>query len=121
MPTRNDFLRELVLLRHDLELAERVRAEAFSGNADAQYVLGLIFAEGRGVDEDPVEAYAWLSLAVLQGDRDAATLRLHRRCAHDPGRVAIGASRPLPGMSWKSAGCRVSDGLTGARTRTAEA
>lgn len=75
MPTRNDFLRELVLLRHDPELAERVRAEAFTGNVDAQYALGLIFAEGRGVDEDPVEAYAWLSLAILQGDRDAVTLR----------------------------------------------
>ena len=75
MPTRNAFLRHLVLLRHDPELADRVRAEAFEGNVDAQYALGLIFAEGRGVDEDPVEAYAWLRLAALQGDRDAVTLR----------------------------------------------
>ena len=75
MPKRNAFLRDLVLLRHDPELADRVRAEAFGGNVDAQYALGLIFAEGRGVDEDPVEAYAWLSLAALQGDWDAVTLR----------------------------------------------
>ncbi len=68
-------LREMVLLRNDPALVEAAREQALGGDADAQYALGLIYAEGRGIAEDPVEAYAWLSLAVMQGDRDAETLR----------------------------------------------
>lgn len=75
MPQQNDFLKELVLLRNDPELAERVLQQAHAGNVDAQYAMGLICAEGRGVPLDLVKAYAWLTLAVLQGDRDAETLR----------------------------------------------
>jgi len=75
VPQQNDFLKELVLLRNDPELAERVLQQAHAGNVDAQYAMGLICAEGRGVPLDLVKAYAWLTLAVLQGDRDAETLR----------------------------------------------
>ena len=45
------------------------------GDTDAQYGLGLVYAEGRGVDQDEVEAYAWLSVAMLQGDPEAENLR----------------------------------------------
>lgn len=75
MSQKNDFLKELILLRNDPELAERVLQEARRGNVDAQYAMGLIFAEGRGVPLDLVKAYAWLTVAVLRGDRDAVTLR----------------------------------------------
>jgi len=52
-----------------------VRAEAMKGNPHAQYAMGLICAEGRGVTQDNSASYAWLTLAVLQGDRDAVALR----------------------------------------------
>ena len=71
----NDFLRGLVLLRNDPQLAKRVLHEARAGNVDAQYAMGLICAEGRGVPLDLAQAYAWLTAAILQGDRDARTLR----------------------------------------------
>jgi uncharacterized protein len=75
MSQKNDFLKDLILWRNDPELAERVLQEARRGNVDAQYAMGLIFAEGRGVPLDLVRAYAWLTVAVLRGDRDAVTLR----------------------------------------------
>ena len=75
MSQDNDFLRGLVLLRNDPQLAVRILHEARAGNVDAQYAMGLICAEGRGVPVDLAKAYAWLTAAVLQGDRDAATLR----------------------------------------------
>lgn len=68
-------LRGLVLLRNDPEMAARLIAEAEQGDMDAQYAAGLIYAEGRGVEPDPVQAYFWLTRAVEQGDSDAETLR----------------------------------------------
>ena len=75
MPPKRDYLADLTLLRNDAELAARVRELAERGDPQVQFALGLIYAEGRGVAEDLVEAYAWLSLALLQGDRDADRLR----------------------------------------------
>jgi TPR repeat protein len=75
MSHRTDFLSDLVLLRNDPLVVTTVRAEAMKGNPHAQYAMGLICAEGRGVNQDNSASYAWLTLAVLQGDRDAETLR----------------------------------------------
>ncbi|KPK56305.1 MAG: hypothetical protein AMS22_01740 [Thiotrichales bacterium SG8_50] len=69
------FLRQMVLWTNDPQLIDSIRAEAEHGNVDAQYALGLAYAEGRGIDADNVQAYMWLSLAVAQGDEDAKTLR----------------------------------------------
>ena len=74
-PSDTDFLAELVLWQNDPELAEKIYDLAHQGNRDAQYALGLIYAEGRGIREDPVQAYYWLSKAIEQGDQDAETLR----------------------------------------------
>ena len=71
----NDFLPELVLWRNDPAHAELVREKAEAGNVHAQYALGLMYAEGRGVKQNEVEAYVWLSRAAEQGDQDAVTLR----------------------------------------------
>jgi len=65
----------LNLLRNDPELASRLIAEAEAGDMDAQYAAGLLYAEGRGVEQDPVQAYFWLTRAVRQGDVDAERLR----------------------------------------------
>jgi len=73
--SQNDLLKELVLLRNDPELIDEMMPHAMSGSLDAQYALGLIFAEGRGTDEDLVKSFAWLSIAVTEGDQDAESLR----------------------------------------------
>lgn len=68
-------LRGLNLLRNDPERAARLIAEAEQGDMDAQYAAGLIYAEGRGVEPDPVQSYFWLTCALEQGDDDAEKLR----------------------------------------------
>lgn len=65
----------LTLLRNDPELAARLIAEAEQGDMDAQYAAGLIYAEGRGVEPDLVQAFFWLTQAVERGDADAEKLR----------------------------------------------
>jgi uncharacterized protein len=75
MSYRTDFLSDLVLLRNDPQVAIGIHKEAMTGNPHAQYALGLIYAEGRGVELDLSVAYAWLTLAVMQGDREAECLR----------------------------------------------
>ena len=84
----HDFLQELILWRNDPEHAERVREQAESGNVHAQYALGLMYAEGRGVKQDEVQAYAWLSRAAEQGDEDAVTLRYVLLSQMDAGQIA---------------------------------
>lgn len=62
------------LLRGDPEIVAGLLAAAEQGDVDAQYRVGLIYAEGRGVAQDEVKSYYWLSRAVGQGDADAQTL-----------------------------------------------
>ena len=68
---------DLVLLRNDPATAFEFIREAHEGDVDAQYGLGLIYAEGRGVAQDNATAFYWLTRAAEQGDRDAETLRNH--------------------------------------------
>ena len=75
MNQRPDLMQRLILLRHDPTLVDELRIAAMQGNADAQYGLGLVYAEGRGVDQDDIEAYAWLSVAIMQGAPEAEDLR----------------------------------------------
>jgi hypothetical protein len=44
---------------------------AEQGHADAQYNLGAMYADGEGVPQDNVRAYAWWSVAATQGKEDA--------------------------------------------------
>ena len=69
------YLKDFILLRNDPTKVGVVRDAAERGEVDAQYTLGLIYAEGRGVDVDLAMSHYWLSLAVAQGDRDAEQLR----------------------------------------------
>jgi TPR repeat protein len=71
----NSYLKDFILLRNDPSKVGVVREAAQRGEVDAQYTLGLIYAEGRGVQIDLALAHYWLSLAVAQGDRDAEQLR----------------------------------------------
>ncbi len=51
----------------------RVLAE--QGDAIAQYNLGLMYANGRGVPRDYVQARMWFNLAAAQDNETARTLR----------------------------------------------
>ena len=68
------YLKDLILLRNDPSKVGAVRDAAESGEVDAQFAMGLIYAEGRGVAVDLARAHYWLSRAVAQGDRDAQRL-----------------------------------------------
>lgn len=48
---------------------------AEQGHAAAQYNLGKLYAEGRGIPQDDIEAYAWANIAAAQGDSTAIGLR----------------------------------------------
>ncbi|MFZ0789905.1 MAG: sel1 repeat family protein [Chromatiaceae bacterium] len=69
------YLKDLILLRNDPSKVPLIRELALQGDMDAQYAMGLIYAEGRGVEIDLAQSHYWLSLAVDQGDRDADLLR----------------------------------------------
>jgi TPR repeat protein len=71
----SDFLSRLVLWRNDPGLVEEILPHARAGNSSAQYAMGLIYAEGRGVTQDTTQAYLWLTRAVNNGDEDAGLLR----------------------------------------------
>ena len=73
--SNKSYLKDLILLRNDPSKVPAIRELASRGEADAQYAMGLIYAEGRGVEIDLAQAHYWLSLAVSQGDRDADRLR----------------------------------------------
>jgi len=107
------------LLRGDPEIVAGLLAAAEQGDVDAQYRVGLIYAEGRGVEQDEVKSFYWLSRAVRQGDADAQTLlqvvaaamtqEQHRQALQLAGRqhvVADGANPAARKRSRKSRGAR---------------
>lgn len=53
------------------EAMRRFQPLAERGDHRAQYWLGMIYFEGRGVPKDAVRAYLWLTLAANQGNRGA--------------------------------------------------
>lgn len=72
---KTDFLQDRVLFRNDPEFTGDVEQYARTENPHAQYAMGLIYVEGRGVNVDLSVTYAWLTLAVMQGDKAAEVLR----------------------------------------------
>lgn len=52
--------------------AEWMQKAAEQGMADAQYLLGVIYAEGIGVEMDDVKARLWLQRAIAKGQEEAA-------------------------------------------------
>lgn len=58
--------------RRDYSSAHELWLEAArSGNAEAQYNLGSLYATGKGVDKNLQEAYKWYSMAAVAGDEAA--------------------------------------------------
>ncbi|MBA3016507.1 MAG: hypothetical protein KKD63_04775 [Proteobacteria bacterium] len=60
--------------RAELDISE-IREAASQGDADAQYLLGMSYAEGQDISKDEINAYAWSSLAAMQGVEAAAKHR----------------------------------------------
>jgi type II secretory pathway predicted ATPase ExeA len=54
--------------------SSQVLQAARSGDANAQLELGTAYATGRGVPEDFVTAYTWLTLAFANGNKQAESL-----------------------------------------------
>ncbi len=50
-----------------------MRPKAEAGDAEAQYVLGLIYEGGIGVEASPKDAYTWYEKAMNQGHAAATT------------------------------------------------
>ena len=50
---------------------KKLRRAAEQGNAQAQASLGITYEFGVGVSKDYMKAYAWLSVAAAQGDKEA--------------------------------------------------
>ncbi|MFO1351579.1 MAG: tetratricopeptide repeat protein [Gammaproteobacteria bacterium] len=48
---------------------------AAGGDADAQFMLGRLYAAGNGVVQDYVQAHKWYNLAASQGHKQAARAR----------------------------------------------
>ena len=62
----NNYWQDLILWNNNSDTTNGIRKSAMQGDMDAQYALGLCYAERRGVTQDLVNAYLWLSLAFAQ-------------------------------------------------------
>ena len=68
-------LASLTLLRNAPVVADEFLQASTQGDVDAQYGMGLIYAEGRDVEQDKARSFYWLTRAIEQGDNGAAVLR----------------------------------------------
>ena len=55
---------------------EEWRPAAIAGDADAQFNLGVMYAQGRGVVRDDVQAIVWYRKAAGRGDARAVLDRM---------------------------------------------
>ncbi|MEE8263505.1 MAG: tetratricopeptide repeat protein, partial [Gammaproteobacteria bacterium] len=58
------------------QAAKWYRLAAEQGHLDAQNNLGFMYAQGRGVPQDRVQAYAWLNMAAEGGNETAKMNRV---------------------------------------------
>ncbi len=61
---------------------------AAQGDAESQYMLGYLYAIGRGTIQDHVEAHKWLNLAAAGGQAEAAATRDRLARSMTPRQVA---------------------------------
>ena len=64
------------------------RPLAEQGDADAQFILGIMYDNGEGVPEDYVQAYAWVNLAAASGYERAEQARTIIRQYMTPSQIA---------------------------------
>jgi TPR repeat protein len=81
MPTRDLFF-DLNRGRNDPARVRSLQQRAEADDAEACFALGLLLAEGRGVDADIPAACRWLQRAHELGDHDAQTLLFAIQAQH---------------------------------------
>ena len=55
----------------DFDSMDSIKKLAEKRNPDAQYALGVMYYEGKGVSQDYIEAFFWFEKSAEQGFRDA--------------------------------------------------
>jgi TPR repeat protein len=68
------------MARIEMDMELGAGALAGQGQADAALALGLIYASGRGLPVDLVEAHKWLNIAAARGSREAVRHRAELAC-----------------------------------------
>ena len=71
-----------------------LRRSALQEHAEAQYALGLLYAEGRGVPRDAEEAYGWLLRASRNGHAGALQIVRRIQSGLDAAQAAREAATP---------------------------
>jgi uncharacterized protein len=70
---------------HDyVEIAKWSRRLAELGDASGQYQMGLLYVEGKGVPQDPVQGLAWLRKAASQHGYSANSAREYLKQLENP-------------------------------------
>ena len=97
------------LERGDFAAALReFRPLAEQGDARGQFMLGLMYAEGRGVPQDDVEAYAWLNIAAanangsLQAEARDNAVKVRAHVAQRMTREARSRAQQLAREYWEA-------------------
>jgi TPR repeat protein len=70
-------LAESAWKQKDATALAQLRAAAQSGDANAQYWLGVMYHNGQGVPQDYAQAISWFRKAAAQGDADAQNRAIH--------------------------------------------
>ena len=62
---------------------------AAQNDSDAQYMLGYMYAVGKGVLQDYIEAHKWFNIAASRGNRDAVKARNEVERQMTPEQIAL--------------------------------
>jgi TPR repeat protein len=81
-----------------------IRNAAEQGNATAQFDLGMMYENGRGVPRDDAQAVVWFRKAAEQG-LDAARAKLESKKAQDRGSSIIGLPSWVQSYSESNKSC----------------
>ena len=68
------FFREFGVAKDEVEAVKWCRKAAEQNDAEAQYNLGVCYANGRGVAKDEAEAVKWYRKAAEQNNARAQTI-----------------------------------------------
>ena len=81
---------------------EALRAKAEQGHADAQFNLGVMYHDGRGVPQDYAEAHKWANLAASasQGETNERYAKLRKLVAQKMTSAQIAEAQRLA-REWK--------------------
>lgn len=63
------------MARLEFSLADLAEHSAEAGRSDALFELGLMYAAGRDVEVDLIEAHKWFNLAAVRGNVEARRYR----------------------------------------------